>query len=150
LKNFGRAFQNSVFCLSLISYRKQPLFKGLSFPTISSTGPNGAIIHYNPTRGDCATVEKEQVYLCDSGAQYEDGTTDVTRTLHFGTPSPEVIRANTLVLKGHIAIDRALFPQGTTGFKLDILARAPLWRDGLDYAHGTGLPLWFECVNVAD
>jgi len=123
----------------LEQYRSRlDLFKGLSFTTISSTGPNGAIIHYSPDREDCAIIDKDQLYLVDSGGQYLDGTTDVTRTLHFGNPSEEEIRAFTLVLKGHIAIDKALFPQGTTGFKLDILARAALWRDGLDFNHGTG------------
>jgi len=76
--------------------------------------------------------------LCDSGGQYKDGTTDVTRTLHFGTPSESQKRAFTRVLQGHVALDSAIFPEGTTGPKLDILARTPLWQDGLDYRHGTG------------
>ncbi|KAH9038495.1 Creatinase/aminopeptidase [Lactarius pseudohatsudake] len=97
------------------------LFKGLSFPTISSTGPNGAIIHYSPDPNDCAIIQKDQVYLCDSGGQYLDGTTDVTRTLHFGTPTDE---------------QRPIFPNGTSG--VDTWARRYLWRDGLDYRHGTG------------
>ncbi|KAF8647224.1 hypothetical protein AX16_006843 [Volvariella volvacea WC 439] len=115
-----------------------PLFKGLSFDTISSTGPNGAIIHYSPTRGDCAVIEKGQIYLCDSGAQFLDGTTDTTRTWHFGTPTEEERRAFTRVLQGHIAIDTAVFPNGTTGYLIDSWARRPLWEDGLDYRHGTG------------
>lgn len=114
------------------------LFKGLSFTTISSTGPNGAIIHYSPDPNDCAIIKKEQVYLCDSGAQYLDGTTDVTRTWHFGTPTAEEKRAFTRVLQGHIAIDTAIFPNGTTGFVIDAFARKALWQDGLDYRHGTG------------
>ncbi|KAG7095505.1 hypothetical protein E1B28_006244 [Marasmius oreades] len=107
-------------------------FKGLSFPTISSTGPNGAIIHYHPTSTESAIIKQEQIYLCDSGglylesllsvhadeiflAQFEDGTTDVTRTWHFGQPTEEEKRAATRVLQGHIAIDTAVFPNGTTG-----------------------------------
>ncbi|KAI9444117.1 Creatinase/aminopeptidase [Lactarius indigo] len=114
-----------------------PLFKGLSFTTISSTGPNGAIIHYSPDPNDCAIIQKDQIYLCDSGGQYLDGTTDVTRTLHFGTPTDEQRRAFTRVLQGHIAIDTAIFPNGTSG-AYDTWARRYLWRDGLDYRHGTG------------
>ncbi|OCH85295.1 Creatinase/aminopeptidase [Obba rivulosa] len=114
------------------------LFKGLSFPTISATGPNAAIVHYGPDPNDCATVRKDQVYLCDSGGQYLDGTTDVTRTLHFGTPTPEEKRAFTRVLQGHIAIDTGIFPNGTSGYIIDSWARRPLWEDGLDYRHGTG------------
>ncbi|KAJ2936840.1 hypothetical protein H1R20_g241, partial [Candolleomyces eurysporus] len=123
----------------LENYRKElVLFKGLSFTTISSTGPNGAIIHYSPDPKDCAVIKKEQIYLCDSGAQFLDGTTDVTRTWHFGTPKPEEIRAFTRVLQGHISIDTAIFPTGTTGFVIDSFARRALWQDGLDYRHGTG------------
>ncbi|KAF9269551.1 Creatinase/aminopeptidase [Marasmius fiardii PR-910] len=113
-------------------------FKGLSFPTISSIGPNGAIIHYSPSPTDSAVIKQEQVYLCDSGAQFEDGTTDVTRTWHFGQPTDEEKRAATRVLQGHIAIDTAIFPNGTTGFVIDSWARRALWQDGLDYRHGTG------------
>ncbi|CCM01193.1 uncharacterized protein FIBRA_03241 [Fibroporia radiculosa] len=114
------------------------LFRGLSFATISATGPNGAIVHYKPEPADCAVVQKDQIYLCDSGGQYTDGTTDVTRTLHFGTPTPEERRAFTRVLQGHIAIDMAVFPSGTTGYVIDAFARRALWEDGLDYRHGTG------------
>ncbi|PWY99693.1 putative aminopeptidase P, cytoplasmic [Testicularia cyperi] len=113
-------------------------FRGESFTTISSTGPNGAIIHYSPDPKSCPTIDVNEVYLCDSGAQFTDGTTDVTRTWHFGKASPEHIRAFTRVLQGHIAIDRAVFPKGTTGYLLDVLARRALWEDGLDYRHGTG------------
>lgn len=123
----------------LEAYRaEQQHFKGLSFPTISATGPNGAIIHYEPTPEDCMVVKRDQIYLCDSGAQFLDGTTDVTRTWHFGTPTEEERRANTRVLQGHIAIATAVFPNGTTGYLLDPWARRALWRDGLDYRHGTG------------
>ncbi|KAM4055647.1 metallopeptidase family M24 domain-containing protein [Hirsutella rhossiliensis] len=113
-------------------------FVGLSFPTISATGPNAALIHYGPERGSCATIDPQSVYLCDSGAQFLDGTTDTTRTLHFGNPSGEEKKAYTLVLKGVIALDTAVFPKGTTGFALDCLARQHLWKTGLDYRHGTG------------
>lgn len=113
-------------------------FRGESFTTISSTGPNGAIIHYSPDPSSCPAIDVNQIYLCDSGAQFTDGTTDVTRTWHFGKPAPEHIRAFTRVLQGHIAIDRAVFPKGTTGYLLDVLARRALWEDGLDYRHGTG------------
>ncbi|UKZ68870.1 uncharacterized protein TrAtP1_009890 [Trichoderma atroviride] len=113
-------------------------FVGLSFPTISSTGANAAVIHYGPERGNCATIDPNAIYLCDSGAQYLDGTTDTTRTLHFGQPSEAEREAYTLVLKGNIALDVAIFPKGTTGFALDSLARQHLWKAGLDYRHGTG------------
>ncbi|CAJ2505948.1 Uu.00g000780.m01.CDS01 [Anthostomella pinea] len=117
---------------------KQKDFVGLSFPTISSTGANAAVIHYQPERGNCSTIDPKAVYLCDSGAQYLDGTTDTTRTLHFTQPTDAEIQAYTLVLKGNIALDMAVFPKGTTGFALDGLARQFLWKEGLDYRHGTG------------
>jgi Xaa-Pro aminopeptidase len=113
-------------------------FVGLSFETISSSGPNGAVIHYAPTRGACSAVTADELYLCDSGAQYLDGTTDVTRTIHFGTPTAHERRCFTRVLQGHIGLATARFPAGTEGHKLDILARMPLFSDGLDYGHGTG------------
>ncbi|KAF7194914.1 putative Xaa-Pro aminopeptidase P [Pseudocercospora fuligena] len=113
-------------------------FVGLSFDTISSTGPNAAVIHYKPEPGNCSTIDPAQVYLCDSGAQYLDGTTDTTRTLHFGTPSAKEIEAYTLVLKGNIGLELAVFPKGTSGFALDTLARQYLWQNGLEYRHGTG------------
>ncbi|KAL1922548.1 uncharacterized protein VTP21DRAFT_10087 [Calcarisporiella thermophila] len=117
---------------------EQADFVGPSFETISSTGPNGAIIHYSPKPGTCDVIQRDQVYLLDSGGQYKDGTTDVTRTYHFAQPTSAERDSFTRVLQGHIAIDTAIFPQGTSGYRLDILARAPLWRDGLDYRHGTG------------
>ncbi|KAH8433136.1 aminopeptidase P [Aspergillus melleus] len=117
---------------------KHELFAGLSFDTISSTGPNGAVIHYKPEKGSCAIIDPKAIYLCDSGAQYLDGTTDVTRTFHFGQPSEVEKKAFTLVLKGMIALDSAVFPKGTSGFALDVLARQHLWKEGLDYLHGTG------------
>ncbi|KAI3857447.1 hypothetical protein MKW98_026574 [Papaver atlanticum] len=113
-------------------------FKGLSFPTISSVGPNAAIIHYQPEPDTCAELDADKIYLFDSGAQYQDGTTDITRTVHFGKPSAHEKACYTAVLKGHIALDTARFPNGTNGHALDILARVPLWKSGLDYRHGTG------------
>ncbi|KAF2637659.1 putative Xaa-Pro aminopeptidase P [Massarina eburnea CBS 473.64] len=117
---------------------KQHLFKGLSFDTISSTGANAAIIHYKPEKGACSIIDPKAIYLCDSGGQYQDGTTDTTRTLHFGEPSEIEKTAYTLVLKGNIALERVKFPKGTTGFALDVTARQFLWAEGLDYRHGTG------------
>ncbi|KAK4143875.1 peptidase M24, structural domain-containing protein [Dichotomopilus funicola] len=117
---------------------EQKNYVGLSFDTISSTGANAAIIHYKPEPGACATIDPEGIYLVDSGAQFLDGTTDVTRTVHFGTPTEEQKKAYTLVLKGNIALDTAVFPKGTTGFAIDCLARQYLWKQGLDYRHGTG------------
>lgn len=113
-------------------------YVGLSFDTISSTGPNAAVIHYKAERGACSTIDPKAVYLCDSGAQYLDGTTDVTRTLHFGEPTDMEKKAYSLVLKGLIGIDSAVFPKGTTGYAIDAFARQHLWREGLDFLHGTG------------
>lgn len=117
---------------------KHDNFVGLSFPTISSTGANAAVIHYQPEKGACSVVDPKAVYLCDSGAQYLDGTTDTTRTLHFGQASEMERKAYTLVLKGNIALEVVRFPKGTSGFALDTLARQFLWQEGLDYRHGTG------------
>ncbi|KAI9660810.1 MAG: hypothetical protein M1829_006462 [Trizodia sp. TS-e1964] len=117
---------------------KHQNFVGLSFDAISSSGANAAVIHYSPERGSCSVIDPKAIYLCDSGAQYLDGTTDTTRTLHFGEPTEMERKAYTLVLKGHIALDRAVFPTRTTGFALDTLARQFLWLEGLDYRHGTG------------
>lgn len=125
-----------------ISRRRQvlggPLYKGDSFNTISSVGENASIIHYKPEKGSCATITAEEVYLCDTGAQFADGTTDITRTHHFGKPTVDERRCYTRVLQGHVAMARAVFPEGTPGVMFDALARAPLWRDGLNYLHGTG------------
>ncbi|KAJ2723298.1 hypothetical protein GGI07_002726 [Coemansia sp. Benny D115] len=118
--------------------REQKHCVGLSFATISAVGANGAIIHYSPRRGSDELMDVEQMFLCDSGGQYLDGTTDVTRTVHFGTPSAWQRECFTRVLKGHIALGSAVFPAGTSGFVLDPLARMPLWELGLDYRHGTG------------
>ena len=112
--------------------------KDLSFDTIAGAGPNGAIVHYRPTRRTNRRVEFGQLLLVDSGAQYQDGTTDITRTVAFGEPSAEQRDRFTRVLKGHIALARIRFPAGTTGSALDALARQALWMAGLDYDHGTG------------
>ncbi|MDX1921499.1 MAG: aminopeptidase P family protein [Alphaproteobacteria bacterium] len=109
-----------------------------SFPSISGAGPHGAIVHYRATKESNRGLNAGELYLIDSGGQYFDGTTDVTRTLAIGTPSPQMKTHFTLVLKGHIGLAQAVFPQGTHGGQLDILARQHLWAAGLDYDHGTG------------
>ena len=114
------------------------LLKDLSFESISGAGSNGAIVHYRVSEETSKTLSPGTLYLIDSGAQYEDGTTDVTRTVPIGKPSAEMRHRFTLVLKGHIALATAYFPEGTTGSNLDALARMPLWQNGLDYDHGTG------------
>ena len=118
--------------------RENAHFRGLSFPTISGAGPNGAIVHYRASGKTNRRLEPGSLYLVDSGAQYLDGTTDVTRTVAIGAPDAEMRDRFTRVLKGHIAIAAARFPEGTQGGRLDTLARAALWDAGLDYAHGTG------------
>ena len=114
------------------------LFRGLSFETISGAGSNGAIVHYHSTPATNRILEPGTLYLVDSGAQYLDGTTDVTRTVAVGEPSQEMRENFTRVLKGHIAIATACFPAGTSGGQLDTLARHALWQVGLDFDHGTG------------
>ncbi|MEP9358264.1 aminopeptidase P family protein [Sphingomonas sp. KR3-1] len=114
------------------------VLKDLSFDTISATGPNGAIPHYKVTDESSLPIEVGQLYLVDSGGQYADGTTDVTRVMPVGEASEEMKDRFTRVLKGHIAIATAIFPDGTTGAQLDSFARRPLWEVGLDYGHGTG------------
>ncbi|MGO9359054.1 MAG: M24 family metallopeptidase [Xanthobacteraceae bacterium] len=112
--------------------------KDVSFPTISGTGPDGAIVHYRVTRKSNRRITPGDLLLIDSGAQYEDGTTDVTRTIAVGEPTDEMRDRFTRVLRGHIAIARAMFPDGTSGAQLDSLARQYLWQAGLDFEHGTG------------
>jgi len=113
-------------------------FRDLSFPTISGAGSNGAIVHYHASPATERVLEPGSLYLVDSGAQYLDGTTDVTRTVAIGTPTAEMKDRFTRVLKGHIALATCRFPKGTTGSQLDALARYSLWQAGLDYDHGTG------------
>lgn len=115
-----------------------PDLKDLSFETISGAGPNGAHPHYRVNTSTNLKLDKGSLYLVDSGGQYPDGTTDITRTVPIGTPTAEMKRHFTLVLKGHIALSRVRFPKGITGSQLDALAREPLWAAGLDYDHGTG------------
>jgi Xaa-Pro aminopeptidase len=115
-----------------------PDYLGASFPTIAGSGEHGAIVHYRATETSNRTIHPGEPLLLDSGGQYPYGTTDITRTVCRGTPPPGFIRAFTLVLKGHIALATAVFPHGTTGHQLDILARQYLWADGKDYQHGTG------------
>ena len=112
--------------------------RDLSFDTISGAGPNGAIVHYRASTATERALEPGSLYLVDSGGQYRDGTTDITRTVAIGTPNPEMKDRFTRVLKGHIALATARFPAGTTGSQLDALARYALWQVGLHYDHGTG------------
>jgi Xaa-Pro aminopeptidase len=114
------------------------LLRELAFSTISGSGPNGAIVHYRVTNRTNRALKPGELFLLDSGAQYEDGTTDITRTVAVGRPSEEMRDRFTRVLKGHIAIARAMFPKGTSGAQIDALARLPLWQAGLDFDHGTG------------
>ncbi|MFL5153585.1 MAG: aminopeptidase P family protein [Microvirga sp.] len=114
------------------------LLRELAFSTISGSGPNGAIVHYRVTNRTNRALKPGELFLLDSGAQYEDGTTDITRTVAVGRPSEEMRDRFTRVLKGHIAIARAVFPKGTSGAQIDALARQALWEAGLDFDHGTG------------
>jgi len=124
---------------ALESFRRDTgKLKDIAFPTIAGAGPHGAIVHYRVTRASNRKIGVNELFLVDSGAQYEDGTTDVTRTLVVGTPSAEIRDRFTRVLKGHIAIATAVFPETTTGAQLDPLARVALWQAGLDFDHGTG------------
>ncbi|MGC4025386.1 MAG: aminopeptidase P family protein [Mesorhizobium sp.] len=116
----------------------QRALKDVSFETISGAGPNGAIIHYRVSRNSNRKLGKDELFLLDSGAQYQDGTTDITRTVAMGTPSDEMRERFTLVLQGLMAISRLRFPPGTRGSDLDAFARYALWQHGFDYAHGTG------------
>lgn len=125
--------------LKLLDFRSVDAnLKDMSFETISGAGPNGALPHYRVSSASNRTLERGSLYLVDSGGQYPDGTTDITRTVAIGDPSEDMRRHFTLVLKGHIAMDRVRFPAGTTGTHLDTLARHALWQAGLDYDHGTG------------
>ena len=124
---------------ALESFRRDSgLLKDVSFPTIAGAGPDGAIVHYRVTRKSNRRIAPGELFLINSGGQYEDGTTDITRTIAVGTPSPDMRQKFTLVLKGHIAIARAVFPDGTSGAQLDTLARQYLWQAGVDFDHGTG------------
>ncbi|MCR9269915.1 MAG: aminopeptidase P family protein [Hyphomonadaceae bacterium] len=125
--------------LKLLDFRAvDTSMQDMSFETISGAGPNGALPHYRVSSASNLTLSPGTLYLVDSGGQYPDGTTDITRTVVIGPPSQDMKRHYTLVLKGHIALDRVRFPEGTTGTHLDTLARHALWQAGLDYDHGTG------------
>ena len=124
---------------ALESFRRDTgLLKDVSFPTISGAGPDGAIVHYRVTTKTNRGIAAGELFLIDSGGQYQDGTTDITRTVAVGEPTAEMRERFTRVLKGHIAIARAIFPDGTTGAQLDLFARQSLWAAGLDFDHGTG------------
>lgn len=118
--------------------RKSPMFFDLSFDTIAGYGANGAIVHYSARPETAATLKPEGLLLIDSGVNYFDGTTDITRTIALGKVSDQMRRDFTLVMKGHIALATAEFPEGTSGAQLDVLARINLWKHGLSYGHGTG------------
>ena len=123
----------------LTKYRsQQPGYFEPSFDTIAGYGPHGAIVHYSATEESSVTVEPHGLLLIDSGAQYLYGTTDITRTIAMGTPTAEERHDFTLVMKGHIALAQAIYPEGTRGGQLDALARQFLWKEGLSYLHGTG------------
>ncbi|MFV0574265.1 MAG: aminopeptidase P family protein [Vibrio sp.] len=136
----GRLHDEDVLAKKLHECRKQdPKLKDLSFDTISAAGSNAAMCHYNHAdQAEFGKLELNTLYLVDSGGQYTDGTTDITRTVAIGTPSEFMKQQFTLVLKGHIALANARFPQGTTGSQLDVLARQYLWAEGYNYDHGTG------------
>ncbi len=124
---------------ALESFRRETgHLKDISFDTIAGAGPNGAIVHYRVTRKTNRKISPGELCLIDSGGQYEEGTTDITRTLTVGQPTAEMRERFTRVLKGHIAIARAIFPEGTTGAQLDSFARQSLWEAGIDFDHGTG------------
>jgi Xaa-Pro aminopeptidase len=137
----GRAVSEVEIDLKLTGCRaEQPGFLEVSFPTIAGVGPNGAIIHYRAKEDNdlLKYLNMENPILIDSGGQYLYGTTDVTRTWHFGTPTPEFVDYYTRVLKGNIGVDSMIFPENTPGFVLDVFARKALWDAQLDYGHGTG------------
>ena len=135
----GRLHDEAILADKLLGFRAgNEHFQELSFDTISAAGANAAMAHYNHLNAHPAALSMNSVYLVDSGAQYTDGTTDITRTVAIGDPGEELRHMFTLVLKGHIALDQARFPAGTTGTQLDALARQFLWREGFDFDHGTG------------
>jgi Xaa-Pro aminopeptidase len=135
----GKALTEMEVETKLADFRKEsPLYLGPSFSTIAGSGPDGAIVHYRVSAATNRSLDRDSLLLVDSGGQYPDGTTDITRTIALGTPGDEMKDRFTRVLKGHIALARAVFPRGTTGAQLDALARQFLWAAGCDYDHGTG------------
>ena len=147
LKNLGSRIKNSEkepltevgVDEMLTAYRaEQPLFRGISFDTIAGYQAHGAIVHYEATPETDVPLKPEGLLLLDSGGQYLDGTTDITRTIALGPLTEEQKRVYTLVLKGHIQVELCKFPSGASGTQIDILARKDMWREGLNYLHGTG------------
>lgn len=140
--DLGNEYTEHTAAIVLEQYRRsEDLNMGLSFETISSVGPNAAVIHYKPEPESAAVIVKNQIYLLDSGGHYQDGTTDTTRTLHFGEPTAWERECYTRVLLGNLDLERITWPQGSwkiSGAELDVLARRRLWQKGLDYQHGTG------------
>ena len=135
----GKTYNEAELSDQLEAFRRELAgIHDLSFDTISAAGENAALAHYNHKNGTPANLEMNNLYLVDSGGQYLDGTTDITRTIIIGEPSEEHRRMFTLVLKGHIALACTVFPKDTSGIQLDALARQFLWQDGKDYDHGTG------------
>ena len=126
---------------------RQPLYRGLSFDTIAGYGPHGAIVHYEPTPESDAPLSPSGLLLLDSGAQYTDGTTDITRTIALGPLTAQECTDYTLVLKGHIRLAMVRFPAGSSGTQLDVLARYAMWQQGINYLHGTGHGVG-SCLNV--
>ena len=150
LDNNWQSGVNEISCADkLADFRsKQANLRGASFASISGFASNGAVIHYHATPDTNKVVDNSNMYLIDSGGQYLEGTTDITRTVHLGNPTAEQKKHYTLVLKGHLALGRAKFPHGTCGEHLDVLARAPLWNEYLNYRHGTGHGVGsFLCVH---
>ena len=140
IKNLEKEPLTEMGCTEMLEHfrSEQPLFRGVSFDTIAAYQAHGAIVHYEPTSESDIPLKPEGFLLLDSGAQYLDGTTDITRTIPLGPLTNEQKRVYTLVLKGHIQIELCKFPTGASGTQLDILARQALWREGLNYLHGTG------------
>ena len=135
----GEEVKEYQFADKIAYYRSQEAdYVGESFGAIIGYNAHGAVIHYHPTPESSKTIKQEGILLCDSGGQYLDGTTDITRTIALSSPTKEQQKHYTLVLKGHISLDKAVFPEGTNGGQLDILARQFLWNEGLNYLHGTG------------
>ncbi len=139
IKENGTGMSETEAADKLLEFRKKiPEFRDLSFETISAYGENAAVIHYSPKENECALIRDRGFYLVDSGGQYLGGTTDVTRTIVMGDISDEEKKGFTMVAAGMLEILNCVFPKGTKGYQLDILARKGLWEKGLDYAHGTG------------
>jgi Xaa-Pro aminopeptidase len=136
-KGYGITEYEAAFRLTELR-RSNKHFMGLAYENISASGPNASLPHYSPAKSTAAFIDRQQPYLIDSGGQYKDGTCDTTRTWIFGRPTEAHSEAYTRVLQGHIGIDQLVFPEGTSGFQLDVVARKELWQYCMDYGHGTG------------